>query len=129
MGFLAADSDLTADELYAWQSQLLYEFTLASQPGTFTTDSVDRVVHGLFNARDTHHPVARMTPPDDYVMASRVQLAVTSVCAGLGATLPARAIADDYDGVAQPITRLGKQHHAWVRDRGLPIALEHHDHP
>ena len=120
---------MTADELYDWQTQLLYEFTQASQPVTFTRDSMDRLVHGMFNARDNHHPVARMTAPDDFVMVSRVQLAVTSVCAGLGATLPARAIADDYDGVAEPVTTLGKQHHAWARDRGLPTALEHHDHP
>jgi len=24
---------------------------------------------------------------------------------------------------------LGKQHYAWVRERGLPSALDHHDHP
>ena len=23
----------------------------------------------------------------------------------------------------------GKLHHAWVRERGLPGALDHHDHP
>lgn len=51
------------------------------------------------------------------------------MCAGLRATLPARAMFDDLDGVAEPITELGKQHHTWVRDRGLPGALEHHDHP
>ena len=43
------------------------------------------------------------------------------------ATLPVRAIADDIDNVAEPITILGKQHHAWVGDRGLPNAFDHHD--
>jgi hypothetical protein len=38
-----------------------------------------------------------------------------------------RAIADDINNVAEPITILGKQHHAWVGDRGLPNAFDHHD--
>jgi len=63
------------------------------------------------------------------VFGARLQLAIFSVCAGLGATMPARAISDDIDGVAEPITELGKLHHAWVRERGLPGALDHHDHP
>jgi len=33
------------------------------------------------------------------------------------------------DGVAEPVTELGKLHHAWVRERGLPTGLEPHDHP
>jgi hypothetical protein len=36
---------------------------------------------------------------------------------------------DDMDGVVEPITELGKLHHAWVRERRLPGALDHHDHP
>ena len=70
-----------------------------------------------------------MTASDDYVFAPRVQTAINSVCGALHATLPARAIADDMDGAAEPITELGKLHHAWVRERGLPSALDHHDHP
>ena len=35
---------------------------------------------------------------------------------------------DDLDGVAEPVTELGKLHHAWVRERGLPLGLDHHDH-
>jgi hypothetical protein len=35
-----------------------------------------------------------------------------------------RAIMDDMDGVAKPITPLGKQHHNWVRQRGLPFEAE-----
>jgi hypothetical protein len=49
--------------------------------------------------------------------------------ADLNATLPIRAILDDMDGIADPVTELGKLHHAWVRERGLPSALDHHDHP
>jgi predicted unusual protein kinase regulating ubiquinone biosynthesis (AarF/ABC1/UbiB family) len=129
-GYLTADSDLTADELYQWQSELLYECMVTTpQPVTYTADSINRVVRCLFDVRDTDHPVARMTAPDDYVFAARVQLAVSSVCAGLSATLPVRAIVEDFDGAADPVTELGKKHHAWARDRGLPSALDHHDHP
>ena len=53
------------------------------QPVTYTADSINRVLSGLFDVRNTDHPVARMTTPDDYVFAARVQLAVSSVCAGL----------------------------------------------
>ncbi|BBY66802.1 putative ABC transporter ATP-binding protein [Mycolicibacterium helvum] len=129
-GYLTADSDLTAEELYQWQSELLYEsMTTTPQPVTYTAESINRVVRSLFDVRDTDHPVARMTAPDDYVFAARVQLAVSSVCAGLNATLPVQAIVEDFDGTAEPVTELGKKHHAWAHERGLPSALDHHDHP
>ncbi|MBX9641806.1 MAG: AarF/ABC1/UbiB kinase family protein, partial [Mycobacteriaceae bacterium] len=67
--------------------------------------------------------------PPLFAFTARIQLAWTSVAVGLHATLPLRAIVDDMDGVALPTTELGKLHHAWVRERGLPGALDHHDHP
>lgn len=39
MGFLTADSDLTADELYQWQSEVLYETVVMPQPVTFTPEA------------------------------------------------------------------------------------------
>ena len=48
-------------------------------------------------------------------------MAVLSVCVGLRATMHSRAILDDIDGVAEPITEFGKKHHAWVRERGTPL--------
>jgi len=39
----------------------------------------------------------------------------------LGATLLARAITDDMDGLGAPTTALGQQHHAWERERGLAL--------
>ena len=128
-GFLADDSDLTADEMYQWQSEMLYEIIAAPQPAVYTPETTARTIRGLFDLRDADHPMARMNAPDDFVFTSRLQLAVLSVCAGLSASLPSRAIFDDMDGVAEPTTELGRQHHAWVRERGLPSALEHHDHP
>lgn len=130
MGFFTADSELTADEVYQWQSEILHRELLAGpQPATYTPEVIRQVIHGVFDLSDADHPVARMNTPDDLVFTSRAELAIASVLAGLRATLPARAIVDDIDGIAEPITELGKAHHAWVRDRGLPTALDHHDHP
>jgi predicted unusual protein kinase regulating ubiquinone biosynthesis (AarF/ABC1/UbiB family) len=128
-GFLAADSDLSADELYQWQAPMWYEVIAAPQPATYTAEVTARTVRGFFDFRDADHPINRMNAPEDYAFVPRLQLAVFSVCAGLCATMPVRAIYEDMDGVAEPITELGKLHHAWVRERGLPGALDHHDQP
>lgn len=128
LGILTADSDLTNDELQQWFSYTNYPMT-SPQPVTFTPDAVARIVGGFFDARDRHHPVAKINVPAEHVFTSRIVLAFNSVAAGLQATLPIRAIFDDLDGVTEPITELGKLHHAWVRERGLPGALDHHDHP
>jgi hypothetical protein len=108
---------------------MLHEVIAAPQPATYTPETTARTIRGLFDLRNADHPMARMNSPDDFVFSPRLQLAIFSVCAGLSATVPARAIIDDMDGVAGPITDLGKLHHAWVRERGLPSALDHHDHP
>lgn len=126
MGFLSTDSDLTADEIYQWESEINYETTVGPQPATFTHETTRRAIRNIFDLRNADHVLARMNWPDDYVFVSRIQFAFGSVLAGLSATLPARAILDDMDGVAEPVTEMGKQHHAWVRERGLPSALEHH---
>ncbi|WAC92208.1 ABC1 kinase family protein [Mycobacterium sp. Aquia_213] len=128
-GFLTADSDLTADELHLWQSEMLYEVIAAPQPATYTPETMARTMHGLLDLRNVDHPLNRMRAPDDYVFSPRLQLAIFSVCVGLRATLPARSIIDDMDGVAKPVTEMGKLHHAWVRERRLPSALGRHDHP
>jgi predicted unusual protein kinase regulating ubiquinone biosynthesis (AarF/ABC1/UbiB family) len=128
-GFLTQDSTLTKEELQEWCSGVLYETAVMPQPATYTPETISRTIRGLFDLRNADHPLTQMLTPDDFVFAVRVQLAIGSVCAALNATLPARAIADDLDGIAEPITELGKLHHAWVRERGLPGALDHHDHP
>lgn len=129
MGFLEVDSDLSAEELYQWQAQLFYEAIEMPQPATYTPDTTGRVMRAIFDQRDPRHPMARMHAPEDFVFLSRNQLAIGSIRAGLNYTAPARAIYDDMDGVSEPTTELGKLHHAWVRERGLPGALDHHDHP
>jgi hypothetical protein len=60
---------------------------------------------------------------------SRIDLSLNTICAALGASVHVRAMVDDMDGVAEPITPLGEQHDAWVSRRGLPHGLEPHDHP
>ena len=70
-----------------------------------------------------------MNWPDDFVFPSASSSPSAAYSPACTPPLPARAIADDMDGVAEPITELGKQHHAWVRERGLPSALDHHAHP
>jgi predicted unusual protein kinase regulating ubiquinone biosynthesis (AarF/ABC1/UbiB family) len=128
MGMLTADSALSAEDLQRWLTDTSPELH-APQPVTYTADGTARTISGMFDIRDSNHPAAQLNLPPALVFISRMQLAWSSVAAGLAATLPIRAIMDDIDGVAEPITELGKQHHAWVRERGLPGALDHHDHP
>jgi predicted unusual protein kinase regulating ubiquinone biosynthesis (AarF/ABC1/UbiB family) len=127
-GFLSPDSPVSGDEVLALYSQIFYEVVAAPQPATYSPGSGARTARWCFGL-DSANPLSRMTAPDDYVFAPRVQTALNSVCGTLHATLPARSIADDMDGVVEPTTELGKLHHAWVRERGLPGALDHHDHP
>ena len=128
-GFFTADSTVTVGELRQWWAEQLHEIIDTPQPATYNEDSIERALRGIFDLRSNSNPLSRMATPNEFVFAPRVQLAISSICGALRATLPARAIADDTDGVAEPITTLGKLHHAWVRERGLPGALERHDHP
>ena len=127
LGLIAADSPLSADDLQRWASDLTYEIDLP-QPVTYTSGAVTRNMHGMFGNQD-FVPLAHMTVTPQFVFLPRIQIAFAHLAAALQATLPIRAICEDLDGVAEPITELGKLHHAWVRERGLPGALDHHDHP
>jgi predicted unusual protein kinase regulating ubiquinone biosynthesis (AarF/ABC1/UbiB family) len=128
LGYFAGSSTLSADEAYQWMAEMLYE-ALVPQPVTFTQETSRRAIQTLIDLRSPDHPVRRLSAPDDLVFFPRLNLILNPICAMLGATIYARSIADDMDGVAEPITPLGKQHHAWVRQRGLPYGLEPHDHP
>lgn len=127
-GFLTSDSTLTADEAYQWMAALLYE-ELAPQPVTYTHEALKRAIGAVIDIRSPDHPVRRVSVPDDLVFFSRLSLGINAICATLGATVHARSIMADMDGVAEPITPLGMQHDAWVRQRGLQWGLEPHDHP
>jgi predicted unusual protein kinase regulating ubiquinone biosynthesis (AarF/ABC1/UbiB family) len=128
LGFLTQGSTLSMDEAYQWMAEILYE-TLVPQPVTYTRETARRAIDNLVDIRSLDHPVRRMSAPDGLVFFSRVSLSMNAIFAMLGATIHARSITDDMDGVTEPTTPLGKQHHAWVRDRGLPYGLEPHGHP
>jgi predicted unusual protein kinase regulating ubiquinone biosynthesis (AarF/ABC1/UbiB family) len=128
LGYFAGGSTLSADEAYRWMAEMLYEM-LVPQPVTFTQDTSRRAIRALIDLRSPDHPVRRLSAPDDLVFFPRVNLILNPIFAALGATVHIRSSIDDMDGVAEPITPLGKQHHAWVRDRGLPYGLDPHDHP
>lgn len=128
LGYFAAGSALSADEAYQWMAELSYE-VLAPQPVTATHASSQRAIRALVDLRSPDHPVRRMSVPDDLAFFPRIVLAMGPMLAALGATVYSRSIVDDLDGVAAPTTPLGKLHDAWVRRRGLPYGLDHHDHP
>jgi predicted unusual protein kinase regulating ubiquinone biosynthesis (AarF/ABC1/UbiB family) len=128
LGFLTPDSSVSVEELRSWISPMTHEVVMP-QPATYTSEAPARTVRGFFGLGDSNNPTAKMTVPPEFVFTSRIALAFASIAGGLQATLEMRAIGEDMDGVAEPITELGKQHHAWVRERGLPGALDHHDHP
>jgi predicted unusual protein kinase regulating ubiquinone biosynthesis (AarF/ABC1/UbiB family) len=121
-GFLTPDSALSADDVSQWWAGLCYEL-LAHQPATFTADTTRRATQGLV-AFSADHPIRRMLVPDDFVFVNRLFLSINTICGALGASVHVRALAEDMDGLAEPITPLGKQHIAWVRERGLPFGLE-----
>jgi hypothetical protein len=79
----------------------------------------------LIDLRALDHPVRRMSVPSDFVFFARLNLSMNSVFAALGATFHVRACIDDMDGSAEPISDLGKQHVAWVHQRGLPFGTDH----
>jgi predicted unusual protein kinase regulating ubiquinone biosynthesis (AarF/ABC1/UbiB family) len=124
-GFLDADTQMTSAELHEFWSQVFYEVIVAPQPATYSPQSGTRTARWLFSL-DSANPLSRLAIPNDFAFGPRVQQALHNICGALHATVPARAIADDMDGVAEPTTELGKLHHAWVRERGLPSALDDH---
>lgn len=125
-GFLTGDSALTADETFQWWEGIIYEL-LAAQPATYTEQASARAIQFLLDARSADHPLRRMAVPADFVFFSRLNFSMNAIFTTLRATFYTRAMIDDMDGVAAPITELGRQHDAWVRERGLPYGMEHHD--
>lgn len=124
MGFLDGDPSIPATDLHAWMKELFYESFSPVQPVTYGQEAVARAIRNLFDTSDTRSVLARLTVPAELAMSSRVTLGITAIGGVLGATLDARAIADDLNEAAPPVTAVGKAHHAWVRDRGLPTALD-----
>ena len=120
-GFLDNDPNLSADELHRWWAELLHDIVAEPQPVAYTPQNRARLIDGLFAFQDPRHPLARISVSGVAAATARIHLNLVSICAGLGATLPVRAIAEDIDGVAEPVTALGRAHHAWIRERGLVL--------
>lgn len=123
IGMFSGDSSITIDEAYQWYAEILYEW-LAPQPITYLPDTAQRAIRTMIDVRSPDHVLRRMSIPEDLVFMTRINFSVNAICAALHATVHARAMVDDLDGVAEPITALGKQHVAWVRKRGLPFGLD-----
>ncbi|MEZ0051318.1 putative unusual protein kinase regulating ubiquinone biosynthesis (AarF/ABC1/UbiB family) [Mycobacterium sp. MAA66] len=125
-GFFTADSGLTADDAYRWYQTIIYEI-LAPQPVTYTAETSQRAIASLLDVRDADHPMRHITVPPDLVFFSRLNLSMNAIFTALRATFYARATLNDIDGVAAPVTELGRQHVAWVRRRGLPFGIDDHE--
>jgi predicted unusual protein kinase regulating ubiquinone biosynthesis (AarF/ABC1/UbiB family) len=123
IGMFAEDSTITVDEAYAWYSQIVHEW-LAPQPFTFLPDTALRAIHSMVDARSPDHVLRRITIPEHLVFLTRINFSVNAVCAALGATVHIRALVNDLDGVAAPITDLGRQHVSWARERSLPFGMD-----
>ncbi|MBX9639138.1 MAG: AarF/ABC1/UbiB kinase family protein [Mycobacteriaceae bacterium] len=129
LGWFAKGFTLSVDEAYQWMAEIHYE-VLAAQPVIYNQDTCQRAIRALVDVRgSSDHPVRRISIPGELFFFSRINLTANAILATLRATVHARSIVDDMDGVAEPTTPLGKQHDAWVRQRGLPYGLEPHDHP
>lgn len=125
-GFFAEDSALTADETYQWWEGIVHEI-LAPQPATYTEQASQRAIEFLLDVRSTDHPLRRMAVPADFIFLSRLNLSMNAIFTALHAVMYGRALVDDMDGVAAPVTELGRRHVAWVRRRGLPFGMDRHD--
>ncbi|MDR3662248.1 MAG: AarF/UbiB family protein, partial [Mycobacterium sp.] len=125
-GFFTTDSALTADDAYRWWEGIIYEI-LAPQPVTYTPEASRRAIASMLDVREADHPMRHISVPPDFVFFSRLNLSMNAIFTTLHATFHARAMLDDMDGVAEPVTDLGRQHVAWVRLRGLPFGVDDHD--
>lgn len=125
-GFFLADSTLTADEAFEWYAGIIHEL-LGPQPAAYTEEASARAIEFLIDVRAADHPMRRMSVPPDFVFFSRLNLSMNAIFTALRATFHARGSVDDMDGVAEPISDLGRRHVAWVKERGLPFGLERHD--
>lgn len=128
MGLISDEAALSPEELRRIVSDMAYATNLP-QPVTYTSDIARRTLHAMFGGDQNFRPTGDMAVTREFVFLPRLQIAFDHIAAGLRATVPVRSILEDLSGIAEPTTELGKLHHAWVRERGLPLGLDHHDHP
>ncbi|OMC41759.1 ABC transporter [Mycobacterium sp. GA-1841] len=128
MGLISDKTSLSPEELRRIVSEVAYATNLP-QPVTYTPEIARRTLQAMFGGDQNFRPTGDMAVTREFVFLPRLQIAFDHIAAGLRATVPVRSILEDLSGVAEPTTELGKLHHAWVRERGLPCGLDHHDHP
>ncbi|WP_029109149.1 AarF/ABC1/UbiB kinase family protein [Mycobacterium sp. URHD0025] len=124
MGLISAESSLSHEDLRRIVSDMTHA-TTQPQPVTYTPEHMARSLRAYLGDPNSTH----MTVTREFVFLPRLQIAFDHIAAGLRATVPVRSILEDLSGITAPATELGKLHHAWVRERGLPCGLDHHDHP
>ncbi|WP_081279551.1 ABC1 kinase family protein [Mycolicibacterium fortuitum] len=127
MGLISAEKPLEEQDLRRIISDMTHA-TSAPQPVTYTSDAAAGSLRALFGDQN-FLPAGQMTVTREFVFLPRLQIAFDHIATGLRATVPVRSILEDLSGIAEPTTELGKLHHAWVRERGLPCGLDHHDQP
>ncbi len=124
MGLISAETSLSPEALRSIVSDMTHA-TTQPQPVTYTPENMARSLRAFLGEQNATH----MTVTREFVFLPRLQIAFDHIATGLRATVPVRSILEDLSGLTEPTTRLGKLHHAWVRERGLPCGLDHHDHP
>lgn len=123
LGLISAEESLSPAALRRIVSDMTHA-TNQPQPVTYTPEHMARSIRAFLGEQNA----TGMTVTREFVFLPRLQIAFDHIATGLRATVPVRSILEDLSGVAEPTTELGKLHHAWVRERGLPCGLDHHDH-
>ncbi|WP_309226786.1 MULTISPECIES: AarF/ABC1/UbiB kinase family protein [unclassified Mycolicibacterium] len=122
-GFLPDPTALSPAEVMQWWRDMLQEL-VGPQPVTYSTESISRLMSTFADARSEDHPQRHLVPPREFVMMSRIEFGHAAIFGGLNATFHSRAVMDELDGVAPPLTPLGHVHDEWVRRRGLPYGMQ-----
>lgn len=122
-GFVPADSDLTAAEVFAWW-EMMCDNVIGAQPHTFTAGDSTSVMRTLFDDSTAGVAGRKLAIPSDFIMLARINLGINAVMADLGAAFNTREMADSVDGIGIPTDELFDAHMRWVRERGLPFGMD-----
>lgn len=120
-GFTWNVSGVTADDVQLWWQPLMLPL-VNPQPVDFGSADFRQIARTMMHIHD-HPEMGDMRVPPEHIFASRLSVPWLAILVALGAEVHSRGCIDDMDGVAEPITALGRLHVAWVRRRGLPFGL------
>lgn len=123
-GFVWHNPVVTPDDLHRWWQPLLSPL-VNPQPVRFGGPDFLDLARMMLLMQD-HPQLGDMYIPSEHMFAARLSVSFMSTLVALGAQLHARGCIDDMDGVAEPVTEMGRQHIAWVHRRGLPFGLDDH---